>query len=78
MAGNGVEVAGHVDQFLFAYALGGDGEISATSASVDKVGGGTSGAMIRDGRKSGALCAIRMYRTIRRIAGREAEPGAKR
>jgi beta-glucanase (GH16 family) len=58
--GSGTGIAGHLDQFQFAYeALGGDGEIAARNLSQSSnVSQAKAGVMMRDGRGVGALYAM--------------------
>ncbi|MGD0891477.1 MAG: family 16 glycosylhydrolase [Terracidiphilus sp.] len=59
LAGSGAGIAGHADQFQFAYSpLGGDGEVSAHVLSqASKAAQASSGVMIRNGRGTGSLYA---------------------
>ncbi len=60
VAGGGVGIAGHFDQFQFAYrGLGGDGEVTAhVIDQTSKVAQAKSGVMLRDGRGAASIFAM--------------------
>ncbi len=60
VAGSGFGIAGHFDQFQFAYrGLGGDGEVTAhVLDQTSKVAQAKAGVMLRDGRGAASLFAM--------------------
>ena len=60
VSGGGVGIAGHFDQFQFAYrGLGGDGEVTAhVLDQTSKVAQAKAGVMLRDGRGAASMFAM--------------------
>ncbi len=60
VAGGGAGIAGHFDQFQFAYrGLGGDGEVTAHVVDqTSKVAQAKAGVMLRDGRGAASIFAM--------------------